>query len=67
MEKAGRIYRVRTNSISLGQQSWPNGTLISGERLGPLAAYFARLQMIEEVKLARVDQMQDDPRFSRAA
>ena len=57
----GNIYRVRTNSISIGQQNWPKGTLISAQRLGPLVNYFKGLKMIEEVTFAKIDMVEETP------
>ncbi len=59
METAGKIFRIKTNSISIGQQNWPKGTLISAERLGPLVQYFKSLAMIEEVSFVKVDQIDE--------
>ncbi|MEZ0327318.1 MAG: hypothetical protein ACAH95_15580 [Fimbriimonas sp.] len=62
METAGKIYRIKTNSISIGQQNWPKGSLISAERLGPLVKYFKDLAMIEEVSFVKVDQINEGHR-----
>jgi hypothetical protein len=62
----GHIYRVKTNSISIGQQNWPKGTLISAQRLGPLVNYFRSLKMIEEVTLAKVDMLEEKPLLKAA-
>jgi hypothetical protein len=62
METVGHIYRIRANNISIGHQNWPKGSLISGERLGPLVKYFKDLAMIEPVSFVRVDQIEEPHR-----
>ncbi len=62
MQVAGKIFRIRTNSISIGQQNWSKGTLISEERLGLLVEYFLSLGMIEQVTFVKVDQINEGHR-----
>ncbi len=65
-KSVGHIYRVKTNSIAIGSQNWPKGSLISGDRLGPLLPYFKSLHMVEDLAIGRRDDKRQ-PVLERAS